>query len=692
MQEQELKNLLQSRFGFPDFRPGQLKAIQYLLNDRRLLCIQPTGFGKSLLYQLPAVLLPGLTIVISPLLALMRDQLQHLNHRFNIPAASMNSDQTEEENAEASFRVKQGLVKVLFIAPEQLDSIERFNYLLSLPVSLVVVDEAHCISTWGHDFRPSYRQIVSFVHAQQQQNPEVRVLGLTATADAKTEADIAQQLGSVDQPLKMIRESMDRPNITLSVFQISSTESKLLACKQLIDQLEGCGIIYCATRETTELVAEYLFDQKINATGYHAGFSSETKRQLQQDFIGDKYKVLVATNALGMGIDKSNLRFIIHFDFPGSITAYYQEVGRCGRDGKPAQGILLYDKADWRVQKYFIESSQPSLEDFEKVQSAVSSAIELPNLTMIKRITGLHPTRVLVIVSELIEQGFMVKKSMGRGQVYEPIAKDGTPNLRRYEQQYQMKMRELNNMEHYATQNTMCYMSILRKALGDNDSQPCGHCSFCEATRLRVVDDPLTNEAVSKWLADRVVTIPANKPAKLSQGIALFDVKLRHRLIVDFFRNRIQSNSKDIGVDAEVITLLKKQADRIASQGKISAIVPLPSRTWGARYEVAKILADHLQVPLVSDFLCWQFEPEHRQGELCNNDQRKFNVDSKMTIKAGHVCPQGRVILFDDYIGSGSTMREASRLLHRQASDVRLETVPLTIAQVKWKLGNPGMI
>ena len=345
----QLLTLLRQRFGLEEFRQGQLEAIGHLFKDRRVLCIQPTGFGKSLLYQLPSLLLPGMTIVISPLLALMRDQLDHLNTRYGIPSASLNSDQTEEENAAVRLQVKNQEIKILFVAPEQLDHLDRFEFLLKLPVSLLVVDEAHCISTWGHDFRPSYRQIIHYMRALQKVNPEVRVLGLTATANHETEKDITRQL----EPQKVLRESMQRPNIALSVFQVASLQNKLSACLQLINQLQGCGIIYCATRENTMVVADFLKDQGVRAMAYHAGLPGEEKRLLQTAYTEDRFKVCIATNALGMGIDKPNIRFIIHFDFPGSITAYYQEVGRAGRDGKPAQGILLYDIADYRIQTFY---------------------------------------------------------------------------------------------------------------------------------------------------------------------------------------------------------------------------------------------------------------------------------------------------------------------------------------------------
>ncbi|MBX9744280.1 MAG: RecQ family ATP-dependent DNA helicase, partial [Chlamydiales bacterium] len=264
-----LKNTLQTVFGFQAFRPGQLEAISLLLEKKRLLCIQPTGYGKSLLYQLPSCLLPGLTLVISPLLALMRDQLKHLNERFHIPAAAINTDQTEEENTQARQLALAGKIKVLFIAPEQLDHIDRFAFLLQLPITLLVVDEAHCISTWGHDFRPSYRQILHLLSALTAKHAAVHILALTATADQRVEEDIKKQLTLSEHPVAVLRENMDRPNIKLSVSMEPHLAAKLAACADILSSTEGCGLIYCATREHVELVAQFLQLQQFDIAAYH---------------------------------------------------------------------------------------------------------------------------------------------------------------------------------------------------------------------------------------------------------------------------------------------------------------------------------------------------------------------------------------------------------------------------------------
>lgn len=691
VQENTLHNklhaILQGTFGFQTFRPGQLEALTNLLTKGRLLCIQPTGHGKSLLYQLPSCLLSGITVVISPLLALMRDQIDHLNHRFRIPAVAINSDQSDEENDFARQLISQGHAKVLFIAPEQLDHVDRLSFLLSLDISLVVVDEAHCISTWGHDFRPNYRQIIEFVRALNEKNSDIKILGLTATANKRVEEDIVQQLCLSGQEVIVMRENMDRPNIVLSVAQTSGIAHKLAACKLLIDRLEGCGLIYCATRENTEVVAESLRYQGIAATAYHAGMDVGDKRRLQKEFVADKYKVLTATNALGMGIDKGNLRFIIHFDFPGSITAYYQEVGRSGRDGDRAEGIMLYDPADRAIQEYFIQSALPNPEDFQSVLNAVAGAAAPPNLTLIRRLTGLHPTRVTIVIAELLEQGFLSKYSLSGSQVYKVLEKYSKPNLARYANQQKVKKHELQQITGYCEEVEECRMATLRTALGDLLAGRCGHCDVCCGSAAEAPEQIPADKlaAISKWLDSRPVTIAAAATNKISSGISILEGKIRSPLFIQFMRQRAKTSE----IDEELLALLKKHLTALAGQHKIIGVVPVPSRTWQGRERLAHKLAEHLDVPAYCDLLAWDALPDRRQGELLNNDQRHHNIHQRMQARPSEALAAGTLLLLDDYIGSGNTIREAARAL-RATKRIFQPLVPFTVAAVKWRLGSSG--
>lgn len=658
------QQILKSKFGFDAFRPGQLEALRALSEERRVLCILPTGRGKSLLYQFPSLLLPGITLVISPLLALMRDQVNQLKSRFQIESAALNSDQTMAENETIRSKALDGSLKILFVSPEQLDHTEKFKFLQELPVSLIVIDEAHCISTWGHDFRPSYRQIVELLKALEPKNP--RVLGLTATADHNCEADIQKQINAK----KVIRESLDRPNLQLSCLRARTLGEKLSLCEKLLSKTTT--LIYCATRENCELVAEHLNKKNIKAVAYHAGFDAEEKIAIQHAFLNDEYQAIAATNALGMGIDKPNIRTIIHFDIPGSITAYYQEVGRAGRDNLLARGILLYDWKDTKIQEYFITSAMPEKQDFKDVL-----ATDGLTLSEIKQKTGLHPTRVQLIVAELVEQGFFSKEMKGKSQIYKRQNLSNSPDLSRYDNQLKVKTAELKKMIRFAENETGCRMRTLRIHLGDDKTALCNHCDLCKPAH----SSPICTESeeIDAWIQQKPVTIAPMKLARINEGLSLFDGKLRSPLFVQFMKERATRAT----LDPEIFELCKKHLQI----GTFAALVPVPSSTWRARNDAAQMLADYLKIPIV-DMLYWTQMPEKRQGELLNNDQRAANVHKKMAAKG--TLPEGPILLFDDYIGSGATLREASRAIREIQKNPIL--IPFTIAAVKWKLGSPGFI
>lgn len=685
-----LQTTLQKKFGLPQFRQGQLEAITTLMTQGRALCILPTGYGKSLLYQLPACLLDGITIVISPLLALIRDQVDHLNRRFNISAMAINSDQSNEENEHVRQAAFEGRIKILFIAPEQFDHVDRFQFLLNLNVKLVVVDEAHCISTWGHDFRPSYRQILHFLHAVHAKNGDVKILGLTATANKHVEADIHKQLFFGGGTGYVLRQAMDRPNIQLSVVPAQGMAQKLAMCEQLLHRLEGCGLIYCATRENTELVAAYLQEHGLNVAAYHAGFENEEKKKLQKSFIHNQYKALAATNALGMGIDKGDLRYIIHFDFPGSITAYYQEVGRCGRDGQPAKGIMLYDRSDGTIQDYFIQSASPSIEDFQLVLDTVGESSLPLGLMSIKTHTGLHPTRVTTVIAELVEQGFLEKYSLNGKQVYRRLPKWQEPDLSRYKIQKKVKIQELKQMTNYGEQAEQCRMVILRRALGDEHAEKCLRCDCCVKDNAHHVFGLEKLSSIHVWMDKRPLIISPMVKEGVLEGLSVLDSKLRSPLFVRFMKQRACPPENTLGMDDELIVLLKYHLSTLMKKEKIQGMLMIPSKTWQARDRVAKCLADSIHVPLVERALYWKDIPQKRQGELLNNNQRRENVYGKMQATKYGIEATGALILFDDYIGSGNTIREAARAL--RACGLRNKLIPFTVATLKWHLGKPGFV
>ena len=685
----ELAGILRERFGFERFRPGQREAIEALLEHRRLLVIQPTGYGKSLLYQLPATMIDGMTVVVSPLLALMRDQILHLTERFGIPAATINSDQTEEENDGVIADTRAGRIRILFVAPEKLDNLLTFQFLLSLDVAQLVVDEAHCVSTWGHDFRPAYRRIVDAVARFATQRPDLYVLALTATANAKTERDIAGLLAPEASGLRVHRQSMDRPNLSLHVERVRGLPAKLERVLAWARAFQGCAILYCATREQTEIVAGFLGANGLDVAAYHAGLAPDRKRELQRSFVAGDNRVIAATNALGMGIDKPDIRSIIHVDVPSSITAYYQEVGRAGRDGEPARGVLLHDEGDRKVQDYFIRSAQPVAEDFACVREIIAKAgDDPPGLMTIKSRSGLHPTRVTVVLAELVEQGFAAKELVGRRQCYVDCGKEGEPDLGRYRRQRTVRNQELEAMLQYGRGVPDCLMQALRVALGDDKAERCGRCDGCTPVE-RPAPGPST-VAAAAFLEARELPIAEVRRSGLSEGHALLDGPSRGALFVAFMRGR----ATDAEVPDALIDKIRDRAAALRAGSGIAAVVPIPSRTWKRRTQVAELIASELGVPCRLDALRWNEVPVSRQGELLNNDQRRDNVAGKMEPGPGArdgQLPAGRLLLLDDYTGSGATLREAARVL-RKVADYEGDIVPFVIARVRWKLGASGMI
>lgn len=337
-------------FGYDSFRPGQQGIVEALLAGRDVLGVMPTGAGKSVCYQIPAALSPGVTLVISPLISLMRDQVDALND-LGLPAAFINTTQTPDEQAMVFAQAAAGQIKLLYVAPERLETGRFRDFAARTPISLIAVDEAHCVSQWGQDFRSSYLGIGDFIAGLPQRPP---VGAFTATATERVRRDIVGLLGLRNPAVTVT--GFDRPNLYFDVVKLETKYKAAWVARYVADHPDESGIVYCATRKTTEALADTLNQMGHPAVAYHGGMSPDAREAAQRDFITDKVPVVVATNAFGMGIDKSNVRYVIHHNLPESIEAYYQEAGRAGRDGEPSRCTLLWNESDIVTRRRLLDN------------------------------------------------------------------------------------------------------------------------------------------------------------------------------------------------------------------------------------------------------------------------------------------------------------------------------------------------
>ena len=485
--EQGLEALLRSRFGFAGFRAGQREVIDSVMSGRPTVAIMPTGSGKSLCYQLPALALDGLTLVVSPLLSLMKDQVDSLSARA-IEATFVNSSLSETERSRRLTLVRDGRFKLLYVAPERFRSPQFVRALAGLRVSLFAIDEAHCISQWGHDFRPDYARLAE---ARDQLGAE-RTLALTATATPEVRSDITRALG-MSAPAVFVA-GFDRPNLFLEVHNAKGDREKLDAVAALASE-GATGIVYAATRRNVEKTVDDLRRRGLDALGYHAGLADDVRVSVQEQFMKRPDVVVVATNAFGMGVDRSDVRFVAHFDIPRSVEAYYQEIGRAGRDGLPARALLLFNHADVFMQERILQGSHPSREIVRATWKALAAWPGPADAATLAHSIGAAETEAASALKLLERAGHAARTGRGYAALDAGLGADAlTIDFGALKARAATERTLLRRMSDFAYTRP-CRRRYLLNYFGDQAASRCEACDRCVRPRPLSAPPPLLERA-----------------------------------------------------------------------------------------------------------------------------------------------------------------------------------------------------
>lgn len=658
------ENKLKQTFGLERFYDDQWETIDRILKGERVLLIEKTGFGKSLCFQYPATVFQGITVIFSPLIALMRDQVKKLN-KLGIAAKCINSEQTPEENTQIIEDAKSGKVKILYIAPERQENSEWIEATRQMNLSMVVIDEAHCISVWGHDFRPAFRRIINLVKLLPTGLP---VLATTATATKKVETDIASQIGG---NISVLRGNLLRENFKLYVVKVTSEDEKLIWLGQNLEKLEGTGILYTGTRIDTEIYSKWFEHLKLSVIGYNAGLDTDSRIAIENGLMSNKWKCVISTNALGMGIDKPDLRFIIHTQIPQSPIHYYQEIGRAGRDGKPSNIILFYNPEDKKLPEAFIEGGRPSISKYEKVINATRN--EQLGERELMRNTNLKQNQIRVIKTDLVEQGIIREVTVGRRKIFEYITNAPELNTKAFEELRNTKKDDLEQMIQYV-ETSQSRMKFLCDYLGDSITHNFTNCDNTGLNKMTLDPSDEWMQKLQDFREDYFPNLEVEaRGSNIVNGIAASYYGVSN---VGAALHRSKYETKEDFPDFLLKLCLKAYRKKFG-QEKFDFIAYVPPTSSGDLVKnFATKLSQVLKFPITHDLVKTRQTKEQKVFE--NGYLKSDNVSGAFSFNNPVVLAGKSILLVDDIFDSGATIKELGKLFTTFGA---IKIAPMVIAR-----------
>jgi ATP-dependent DNA helicase RecQ len=665
MTRQQAEIELKKRFGFNQFYDKQWQVIEKLLKGERVLFIEKTGFGKSLCYQFPATQMQGVTIVFTPLIALMRDQVRSMSNK-GIRAAAIHSHQEDADNEAVIEKAQNNQLDIIYIAPERMENASWISAARQMKIAMVVIDEAHLISVWGQTFRTAYRRIVNLVMLLPKKFP---VLATTATATQKIEQDILKQIGS---SMMMIRGNLMRPNISLYVVPVNSEDEKFYWLAKFLPKLPKTGIVYTGTQTSTDIFSNWLQFLNFKSAAYSGRLDGESRQRVEADFINNKYDCVVSTNALGMGIDKPDIRFIIHTQIPASPIHYYQEIGRAGRDSKQAYAILLYNKnEDVALPKAFIDSSKPSAAKYEKVIAVTRKALMGRN--EIIKAANLKQTEVSVILADLIDQNIINEQMAGRSKKYFFNTNGPALNLSSFELLRQEQLIELDKILAY-TETKECRMHYLCNYLGDSDVDNCGVCDNDLKQRMRL---DASAEIQNKLQEFRETFFPVlevqTQRSKIINGVAASYYGVSN--VGAAIHHSKYQNGGDF--PDWLLRLTLKAFRKYFGSKKFDLVLYVPPTESGKLVKnFAEKIASTLKIPISHNLVKTAVTAPQKMFQ--SGISKKDNVAGKFTYTSPAEIKGKNILLIDDIFDSGCTIKEIGNYL---TSIDAASIAPLVIAR-----------